>query len=252
MNGEHSTTEAELVPQQPAERYPFWGYRDLVLLIGLMLPAVMAAVAIVQLIYLFVPRGVLHSPAVAALAIQFLAYGFWFLFLYALLKVRYNRPFWQSLAWRLPPGGTSRFLIVGVLLAFMVALAGAALRTPDIDMPMKELLRDRVSLILVGIFAITVGPLCEELMFRGFLLPLLAQSLGAALGVLLTSFGFAALHGPQYAWSWQHIVLITFAGAVFGWLRLRTGSTAAATVMHAGYNLTFFIAFLAQGKELPN
>jgi membrane protease YdiL (CAAX protease family) len=252
MNGEHSTTEAELVPQQPAERYPFWGYRDLVLLIGLMLPAVMAALAIVQLIYLFVPRGVWHSPAVAALAIQFLAYGFWFLFLYALLKVRYNRPFWQSLAWRLPPGGTSRFLIVGVLLAFVVALAGAALRTPDIDMPMKELLRDRVSLILVGIFAITVGPLCEELMFRGFLLPLLAQSLGAALGVLLTSFGFAALHGPQYAWSWQHIVLITFAGAVFGWVRLRTGSTAAATVMHAGYNLTFFIAFLAQGKELPS
>jgi membrane protease YdiL (CAAX protease family) len=252
MNEEHPAIETEPIAQQPSEPYPFWGYRDLLLLIGLMLPALALAAAIVTLVNVMVPRGAVRSPAVAALAIQFVGFGLWFLCLYALLKVRYRRPFWKSLGWHRPPGGTSRFLIVGVALAFIVALAGAALQTPDVDMPMKELLRDRLSLILVGIFAISLGPLCEELMFRGFLLPLVARSLGAALGVLVTSLGFAVLHGPQYAWSWQHILLITIAGAVFGWVRLRTGSTAAATVMHAGYNLTFFIAFLAQGEKFPN
>ena len=113
-------------------------------------------------------------------------------------------------------------------------------------MPMQELLRDRASLVLVGIFAVTLGPLCEELSFRGFFLPLLARSLGAAGGVLLTAVAFSLMHGPQYAWSWRHILLITLAGVAFGVVRLRSGSTAAATIMHATYNLTFFVAYLVQ------
>ncbi|MCW5980524.1 MAG: CPBP family intramembrane metalloprotease [Bryobacteraceae bacterium] len=249
MNGDYVPAEGPVSPPAP-EPYPFWGYGDLVLLIGLMLPALIAAAVLVKLAALAFP-GASESPAVIALAVQFLGYGLWFLCLYGALRLRYGRPFWKSLAWTRPPGGTSRFLLIGVILAIGVAVLGAALRTPDVDMPMKELLRDRVSLILVGIFAITLGPLCEELIFRGFLLPLLVKSLGAVAGVAITAVGFSLLHGPQYAWSWQHLALITVAGAVFGWIRLASGSTAAAAVMHAGYNLTFFIAFLAQGKEFP-
>jgi hypothetical protein len=111
------------------------------------------------------------------------------------------------------------------------------------------LLRDRTSLALVGVFAVTLGPLCEELIFRGFLQPLLARTLGAAAGVVVTAAVFALPHGPQYAWSWQHVLLITLAGAVFGWVRHRSGSTMAAAVMHAGYNLVFFAALAAQWEE---
>ncbi len=42
------------------------------------------------------------------------------------------------------------------------------------------------------------------------------------------------------------LVIIFFAGAAFGWMRHRTGSTAAAALMHAGYNLVFFAGLLAQ------
>jgi membrane protease YdiL (CAAX protease family) len=246
MNGE---TAPILYPEPPPRRQePFWGYQDLVLLIGLALPALLAAVLVVTLFSAVAGRP--PRTAATVLALQFLAYGFWFVCLYALLKLRYGRPFWQSLAWVRPRASLVSFLAGGAALAFSVALLGAALRTPDIDMPMKELLRDKTSLALVGFFAVTLGPLCEELIFRGFLQPLLTRSLGAAAAILVTAAVFALPHGPQYAWSWQHVVLITLAGAVFGWVRHRSGSTIAVTVMHAGYNFVFFVALVAQWEDL--
>jgi membrane protease YdiL (CAAX protease family) len=134
------------------------------------------------------------------------------------------------------------------VLAVVAAVLGFVLRTPNLDMPIKQFLRDRQSLLLVGLFATTLGPICEELIFRGFVLPLLARSLGEVAGVLAAALPFALLHGPQYSWSWRHILLVTLAGAAFGWVRLRTGSTIAAATIHGSYNLTFFIAFLSTGK----
>jgi membrane protease YdiL (CAAX protease family) len=123
---------------------------------------------------------------------------------------------------------------------------GAILRPPDIKTPLEELMKDPASLLLVGIFAVTLGPLCEELAFRGFLMPLAVRTFGAIAGVLLAAAPFAVLHGFEYAWSWQRLVIIFFAGAAFGWMRYRSGSTAAAAIMHAGYNLVFFAGMLAQ------
>ena len=42
------------------------------------------------------------------------------------------------------------------------------------------------------------------------------------------------------------------AGAAFGWMRHATGSTRAATIMHASYNALFFFALFAQRKDLPH
>jgi hypothetical protein len=116
---------------------------------------------------------------------------------------------------------------------------------------MKRILSNRLAVLLVGVAAATVGPLCEELAFRGFLMPLLVRSLGPAAGIVLSALPFALLHGPQYAWSWRHVLLITAAGVGFGYARHRTGSTTAATVVHATYNSTFFLAYVIYGKDLP-
>lgn len=250
MNEETGTPEPQTLPPATREAYPFWGYQDLAILAGLALPSLMVAIAVVKLLGMLAP-GSLAAPAVGVLLLQFIAFGLWFFCLNGLFRLRYNKPFWPSLAWIRPDRGMFLFIALGPVLALVVVFLGAALRTPDIEMPMKELLNDRLSLALVGIFAVTLGPLCEELAFRGFLLPLLARSLGAVVAVLLTAVIFSAMHGPQYAWSWQHLVLITLAGAVFGWVRLGSGSTAATVVVHAGYNLTFFVAYMAQWRELP-
>jgi membrane protease YdiL (CAAX protease family) len=123
---------------------------------------------------------------------------------------------------------------------------GYALKTPDIQMPIKDLMTDAKSIALVGVFATTFGPAFEELAFRGFLLPLAARSMGPWPAIVATALPFSALHGPQYAWSWRHLLLLTLASVAFGWVRYRSASTAAAACTHAGYNLTFLIAYLAQ------
>ncbi len=239
------------VPQPLESRepsFPFWNWIDAAMFAGLALPCLLLAMAITQ--------GVFHlfteppSLAIKALAMQFLGYAFWFGSLWLMLKFRYGQPFWRSMAWRIPWPRTALTLSIGPLLVVVVVVLGEVLHTPVIDNSIQRLLRDRLSILLVGFFATTLGPLAEELIFRGFLQPLTIRTCGVAGGIALASVPFALLHGPQYAWSWQHVLLLFLASAVFGVVRWKSGSTAAATLVHATYNLTFYTGFLLQRKEL--
>jgi len=228
----------------------FWDYQDLLMFVVAFFPALLGAGLFVGVLShgLGVP-GIGNAPQL--LAAQFLGYALWFGFLYLILRLKYDRPFWASLGWVRFGDRFWQHVATGVALALAIGILGALLRTPDLDTPMKRLLSDRLSVILIGVAAATVGPLCEELAFRGFVQPILVRSLGAVPGIVLTALPFALLHGPEYAWSWRHVLLIATAGCSFGWIRHRTGSTAAAAVVHAGYNATFFAAMLISGKDFP-
>jgi len=227
---------------------PYWGYQDLAVFICLALPCFLLGIALVRTILAVAP-GLHAGKALELLAGQFLGYALWFGCLALLLRSRYGKPLWPSLNWKLSPGEFLPALSLGVILAVVVAIVGVLLRTPQTDSTLLELMTDRVSIIAVAFFATTLGPFCEELAFRGFLLPLLVRSLGAAAGIVLTALPFALLHGPQYHWSWQHILLLSGAGCTFGWARYKTGSTGIPTVMHAGYNATFMAGFIFSKGE---
>jgi membrane protease YdiL (CAAX protease family) len=181
---------------------------------------------------------------------QALGYAAWFFGLWLLLKLRYDLPFWSAMGWRVRWPRPLLTLALGPILVLVVMALGAALRTPEIDNAIQQLLRDRISVLLVGAFATTVGPLAEELIFRGFLQPVAMRTLGPWAGIVVASLPFALLHGPQYRWSWQHIALLLVASVTFGMVRWRANSTAASTLVHATYNLTFYLGFLMQRKEL--
>jgi membrane protease YdiL (CAAX protease family) len=193
------------------------------------------------------------TPAVKAALVlggQFLAYGLWYAALAQILKFRYGARLWRSLGWTFPAREIGPAVISGLCLAVIVELVGVALHTPQVDSSLKELLQDRASMLLGGLFAVTAGPVCEELAFRGFMLPLLARTFGITAGIVLTAIPFALLHGPQYSWAWQYLVLLTLVGSAFGWVRYRSGSTGIAAVMHAAYNFTFMVAY-AYSNPLP-
>jgi membrane protease YdiL (CAAX protease family) len=239
---------AEALPAR-AERYPFWDYRDALAFLLLAIPTQLAGALIVRSVYLF--SAVKPSKAFELLPGQFLGYALWFACLFLLLKGKYDRSFWRPLGWVTPSGSLILSLMLGVPLAFAIAALGALLRTPEIEMPFRELLSDRLSILLVGVSAVTIGPVFEELTFRGFLFPLIARTTGVAPAIVLTALPFALLHGPQYGWSWRHLLLITFAGCAFGCERYRTGSTLAAALMHSTYNATFFFGYLLLGMDRP-
>jgi membrane protease YdiL (CAAX protease family) len=227
---------------------PFWSYADLLVFLGLAVPSFVLGIALVRGFLLLAPT-LRPGRAIELFAGQFAGYALWFACLALLFRTRYNRRLWEALNLRLPAGLAIPAFFFGVLLAIAVAVIGALLRTPPTDSTLLELMRDRTSIIVVAFFAVTLGPLCEELVFRGFLLPLLVRSLGPGPGILLTALPFALLHGPQYHWSWQHLVLLTAVGCAFGWTRHKTGSTAVPTIMHAGYNASFMAAFIISKKE---
>jgi membrane protease YdiL (CAAX protease family) len=238
----------EVPAKPPPERDPFWGYTDLLLFGGLALPAMLAGFGLVKAaLYLLRQHPIRAAEAVAE---QFVGYLFLSLVLVVIFRLQYGRPFWRSLGWNPIPVPPMWVAIAGWLAAFAVVLVGYAIRTPTTGNPMTELIQEnRLSMILIGVFGVTVGPLAEELTFRGFLQPLLVRSLGVPAGILLAAIPFGLLHVPEYGYSWRHAVLITAAGAAFGWMRQATGSTKAAALMHAAYNALFFAALFTQGKS---
>ena len=249
MNDLKALPEQSPPPEPLPERYPFWSYSDLAVFCGAATTAfVLLGLAVSGVVQFF--HLPIHNKILILLPGQLLMYGFVFLFLALLFRLEYDRPLWQSLRWTQTPQRFSFILMTGILVAFATAYLGMALKTPDINSPMKELLSDPFSLTLVGLLGITLGPVAEEIVFRGFMQPLFVRSAGAPLGIALAAALFGALHLPEYGNSWRHGLLIGSAGAAFGWMRHSTGSTRAAAIMHAAYNGTFFLALLLQRKEL--
>ena len=243
--------EAGPPPPPPPEREPFWSYSDVLVFIGLAIPSMVAGWALVQgILRLFHFHPAVHA---AELVVEQLAgYLLMFSALRVMFRVEYGRPFWRSLGWRPLHAPFMWLVIAGFATAVGVAFATYVVRVPSTSNPMTELMSDRTSILLLAGFGITLGPLCEELAFRGFLQPLLVRSLGPVAGVLGAAIPFGLLHIPEYGNSWRHGVVITLAGAAFGWVRHATGSTKASTVMHASYNALFFLVLLGQGRFPPH
>lgn len=232
----------------PETREPFWGYTDLAIFAGLTIPCLLLGVGFVKLLEFLVH---FHPKIrmIELLPAQFVGYALMFAGLMLLFRWQYHRPFWRSLGWNELRTSPLLIIFAGLVAAFGVAAVSILIRTPNTPNPMTEMLEDPTSLVLVAIFGVTLGPLFEELAFRGFLQPLLVRSLGPATGVLLAAIPFGLLHYQEYGNSWRHAVLISLAGAAFGAMRQLTGSTKASALMHAAYNSLFFIALLLQRNQ---
>jgi membrane protease YdiL (CAAX protease family) len=223
------------------DRQPFWGYEDLALFIGAMLPALGVAALVVRPFRL--PDG-----AVRTVSFQVVFYALLLAALYFLIAVKHGRPLWRSLGWTF--GFSPMWIAGGAPLAIGLGALAWFLHAPEEPL-IQNLITDRLSLILMLIFGALIGPIFEEIVFRGFLLPLLAGSLGDFAGVLLAAGLFAVLHGPEYHWAWQVLLTVGLAGVAFGVARIKTGSTAAAAMLHVGYNATLFAGFLVARSVQP-
>ena len=213
----------------------YWTYRDLLLGICLLLPSILIASLAARLI----PA----SKTLQAVAAQMLLYVVWFILLRSMLRMTYDRPLALSLGWW-PVHRIWMMFLIGVALAFALGYLGLFLKAPQIDPPFKPLLDDKLTRALFALAGVVMGPIAEELAFRGFLMPLLAKSMPVAAAVVATAAPFALLHGQQYQWSWQHVMIVFLAGTVFGGIRAWQDSTLASAVAHGAYNFTLLAGYL--------
>jgi len=79
-----------------------------------------------------------------------------------------------------------------------------------------------------------LGPIAEELIFRGWFLGALQKRVGPALAILVTAAGWAALH---YEYGLAVLGIILVDGLLLGIARWRTGSVYPPILMHVLYNL---------------
>ncbi|HEY2860687.1 MAG TPA: CPBP family intramembrane glutamic endopeptidase [Terracidiphilus sp.] len=159
--------------------------------------------------------------------------------------------------WLMAAGASCLLLAVG---------AKALLHFPE-HSPLEGLLSTPQAIWIMFAFAITLAPLCEETLFRGFMLPALCTafdwtgekithrpapallagnhprwSLPAMIfSSAITSAIFAVFHMSQNGKAIGPLALIFTVSLVLCAVRLATRSLAASTLTHATYNCTLFV-----------
>ena len=88
------------------------------------------------------------------------------------------------------------------------------------------------------IFAATIGPIIEELVFRGMLYPAWRDAWGWVAGSIATSITFGLFHGIF----WPQL----FGGLVFVCVLRKTGSLRGAIYVHAAHNFLLWYPALGQ------
>ena len=208
----------------PKDEEPYWTYEDIgvfCLILAVLNPILRLSVRLRIL-----PRSELENPG---LGLQLAVTVFLMLALYLVLKLRHTQPVLRPLGWVWP--STAHVILaplLGVLLASSVAVYLRLLGQSAPTMPLVEMV----------VLRLVLGPILEESFFRGCLFPVLADTVGEILAVVISAFLFALFHSPA---NLAHWVSFTGTSVAYGWIRVTSRSTTAAALMHAAYNLALFL-----------
>ena len=100
------------------------------------------------------------------------------------------------------------------------------------------------------VLAVTLGPALEEVIFRGYLLTaglLLMQRLyrtrSRAFSIAAVAIIFSIAHLTTPGTGPLQLCCIVLTGCLYGYIRFRYRSTAAAALAHGAYNLALYISF---------
>ena len=158
------------------------------------------------------------------------------------------RELWQRVA----PGRLGRdlawgsaFLGLAVLLVLAVALVTGPLLSPD-QSPQRDLqellrsLRGWLPNLALFLTVALLAPCFEELLFRGFLLPVLAQRQRLVLALVLSALLFGAIHLQPAG-----LPPLSTLGLVLGLAMRQTGSLRTPILIHACWNGTQFLLLRA-------
>jgi membrane protease YdiL (CAAX protease family) len=227
---------AYLAPQ--AGENPVWSGWDVLVITILTLGVIFLAQVLIVVVAhrLVYPHEswieVAQKPALALLS-EFLAYIPVLLYMYLLIEGKYRTRFWSAIRWKWPGKAALSLLGIGVLMIAFDAL-GRYLPMPKTT-PFDQFFERPMDAYLTAAFAVTLGPLMEELFFRGFLYPVISRQLGAFWGIILTALPFGAMHYSQYR-SWGAVLIIVLVGIVLTTIRAVTKSVASSFLAHVGYN----------------
>ena len=254
----------------PTRRIPHFGHFLLFLLIALL--SLLASEAV-----LFLYAAALHKPlqaVVVAQRLQLLANISTYVIALGVSMIAFrnlwDQPFLTGIRWN-QPAARAILILTGLVIGLLAQGVTTLLPVPK-DMPMEAIFRTPGIIWILAFFGVILGPVFEEITFRGFLLPALAiavdylrlprdlqaletwrasdpfSTTALVISSILTSMAFAAIHAPQLGFSIPNVLLLAVVSLILCFIRLRTGSVAASTLVHCSYNLSVFVTlFISTG-----
>ena len=290
FDSEHTVESTEILPAAPMDAPPesdsfFDAYAR-----RLSPPPRFPNLIDVLLMALLFAFGWLASGAAAATALQFHLFGVhtekqaandihytlgsqavWYLVALALWAIVFPRiwhtGFFRGIEWRASAVLRLRWQLFSAAFAcFILAIIDGVLIPGPKEAPIDQVFRMPGGAWFLFAFGITLAPLIEEMIYRGFLLPAFCtlwdwtaeriqgrpapwpdengkvkwSTPAMVFATIATSVPFALMHGQQTSYSIGTFVLLFFVSAALCWIRLSTRSLAASTVVHASYNLLLF------------
>jgi membrane protease YdiL (CAAX protease family) len=273
----------ETDPYVRPRRIPNFGHTVLFFMVSIivLLLTSVSAFALVMGLHLLgaeTPEKLLREPRllIPSMAAGYLIAG---AIVWAIFTYLWRQPFLQGLRWNfsLVRRRWVPLLCGGVVLSLAVQFLSNFLPIPK-TLPIDDFFRTPADVWMVALFGTLVAPVCEELAFRGFLLPSLASawdwlrsfrgapevglvasdrgpqddprwSIPALLfSCTITSIAFALVHADQLAHALAPLAVLFGVSLVLCGVRLWTHSLAASTLIHATYNGTIFtILFFGTG-----
>ena len=214
----------------PRAENPPWSGLDL-LIVGLVLVAALFLFSSISFVI------VLHSSAANCMSAaelgknpgplvivpsMTLAYLAMLAAMYGLVTRHGQHPFWQTVGWRWPRNlGWLGFLTAGAFLAVALGLISRLLPIPK-SLPMDKFFQNRQGAYLMMVFGVAIAPLAEEMLFRGFLYPVLDRWLqtllvtprqlrrGCIWVLIMVAWGYVE-HRLPLAWSVLLAVVVFLA-----------------------------------------
>lgn len=135
-------------------------------------------------------------------------------------------------------------VILGIGMTSVVVILAKITRT---KLPINKYTKLLKEIMLRPYGPIVVGVLpgvFEEILFRGFLLPIAISLIGTHWAVIVTSFIFFVLHIPQYRNIWIINMSVLVLSIVLSYAFIWTGSLWVAILGHAIYN--FSVTYLTK------
>src|ERR1700685_224721 len=163
-----SATPPEVEPPPlPAVREPFWGYADLILMLGFVCAGLVGIVLLGAVCVAISPK-LKSDPMPMVLPLQLVFYAVLYAGFMAVFRLRYQAPVLASLGWRRAAFNPLFAALAGVALALGLAFFASLLHTPQVPSPIDKLVNSPLSLALFVLTAVIIAPFFEELLFRGF------------------------------------------------------------------------------------
>jgi membrane protease YdiL (CAAX protease family) len=134
------------------------------------------------------------------------------------------------------------FFALGMILfviSFFVFVIPEAL---DMALPEQKISLSFANLTLKAMTLVIIAPICEEILFRGYLLGRLSYKFGVRKGIIFSSIIFGVLH-----------ITNMFGAAMFGVilcvLYLKSNSLITSIIVHASYNSIVALATLSNSID---